>query len=176
MRCSYSSSMKLRRRTLLAAALLGSTSGCSQFQSGETATFVDTFGHTTDRRLIPTQPELSDPPTSWVTHTTNPDRADELFPWDDLIDRFGNAAPGTNAYRAFEPGERCVVFVVFNSRNEEVQLFEQSDAKMFDSGRVELESLTFPDIDIPRYQYVGAAWDLGDVDVPDEFTVQINSD
>lgn len=166
----------LRRRSLLSTALLASTCGCSSLQFGETAELVDTFEYATDRKLLSTQPALSPDGDSWVTHTADPNRADELFPWNDLFERVGNGAPASNAYTAFDPGERCVVFVVFSARDEEVQAFEQSDADMFDTGQIQLEGLTFPDVDIPRYQYVGAAWDLGEVDVPEEFSLRIQSD
>ena len=176
MRASVSLPTTLRRRTLLSTVLLAATSGCSRLQFGETAELVGTFGHSADRRLIPTQPALSDPPASWVTHTTDPNRADELFPWEELFERYGDAAPYSQPYTNFEPGERCVVFVAFHSPDEELQSFEQSDAGMFDTGEISLQSLTFPEIDIPRYQYVGAAWELEDVDVPEEFTLRFESD
>jgi|GEM_PF-2176779 len=164
------------RRQLLSTALLASTCGCSRLRLGETAELVDTFEYATDRKLMSAQPELSMSGDSWVTHTVDPNRADELFPWEDLLDRLGNAAPRLGGHDSFDYGERCVVFVVFSARDEEIEPFEQSDADMFDTGKIRLDSLTFTDIDIHDYQYVGSVWELGDVSVPDGFSVRVQSD
>ena len=148
--------------------------GCTALQSTE-ASLEHHFGFGWDHQLVESQPSGITDTRGWIIHTTDPRRARELVHWEEMLERLGEDAPGSNEFYQFEPGEKCLIAVVAHHAQPGYVLesVEQRHEEMFETGVLELEFVEHKDRYHFDFLYDVSLWNLDGTTVPDDLALDV---